>query len=149
MSTQPVQEAPVAGSAIAEPWGDEPHPRGLLLAALRWAWDAVYLIDGAADGGLVITRADGYGGSLRAAGPLEARDAILADYARRPVAQAPAAGALGRRLAFEDANPGAWWIPPSTLHRVMWPGADGRRQEEASPTPDGLLGRLQDRGFKW
>jgi hypothetical protein len=141
--------AEAARTKVDGPWDDPQQPPGALLATLRWCWNGVYLIRETGNGELAITRADGYGGSLRCADALEARDAILADYARRPVAQAPAVGALQRRLAFEDAHPRAWWIPPSTLHRVVWPDADGRRQEEASPTPDGLLGRLQDRGFTW
>jgi hypothetical protein len=140
-------------SMIGEPWGDAPHPSGLLLAALRWAWDGLYLITEATSSrGLIISRSDG-NGTFRAADPLEARELITADFARRPVAQRHASGALQRRAAFEYAHPDAWWMPPSTLHRVVWRDAShddagwhARRLDDGSQlhaaTPEELNGLI-------
>lgn len=125
--------------------GIGPVDAARLLAALRFAWDSLYLMSPHRDGGLLVTRADG-SGSFRAADPVDARDAILIDHARRPMVRLEE-GALQRRLDFERANPGATWTAPSSLHRVTWDDDDGKPQEEAAPSVDTMLRRLQDRGL--
>ena len=134
-----------SGTAIDGPQDDPP---GALLAALRWAWDGAYMITGHSEGGLLVIRADGYG-SFRAGDPLEARDAIRADHARMPVARPLDEGALGRRIAFERAHPEVRWGAPTQYHRATWTDAAGEPQEEVALTVDGMLKRLQARGFTW
>jgi hypothetical protein len=128
--------------------GALPQSPGVLLAALRWAWDGLYLI-GDDNGKLLIIRADGHG-SFRAADPPEARDAIVTDHARRPMQGAVEAGVLQRRLDFERANPHVTWHVPSLYYRATWSDpATTEPQEEIAVTTDGLLRLLRDRGFKW
>lgn len=133
-----------ARNGTGGPRDDPSQPPGVLLAALRRAWDGIYLITRAGDGLMVIRAGDGE--SFRAAGPLEARDEILADYARKPARSRDSTGALARRLAFERAHPGVSWTAPSAMHRAAWE-QDGERHEEASPTVDGLLALLAARGL--
>jgi hypothetical protein len=137
---------PGASTDPQAPEGLPPRPGGLL-AALRWAWDGAYVITPDPAGGLLVTRADGYG-SFRVASPLEARDAIREDHARLPVAWPLKAGTLGRRLDFERAHPEVTWVTPSAYYRVTW-DAEGGPQEEVAVTVDGMLGLLRSRGFKW
>lgn len=140
--------AEAARDAIEGPWLEPPHPPGLLLAALRFAWDGVYTITETADDGrLIIGRADGRD-SFYASDPLEARDAIVADFARLPVTQPLAAGALQRRIEFQRAHPDVTWGPPSAHHRVTWKDDDGDREEIAASV-DGMLRRLKEHGFDW
>jgi hypothetical protein len=149
-----VSTAPeAAGSRIEGPFDDPPPPQGVLLAALKWLWDGAYLVTETAHGdrpkGLLIIRADGSSKPFRVADPLEARDAILADYARRPVQQQPLqTGALQRRIEFERTHPEVNWAVPSVFHRAMWT-EHGKRQEEAGVSADALLRRLRERGFQW
>jgi len=118
-----------------------------MLDALRWAWNGIYMITPAGDGGLLLVVRAGDGESFRAAGPVEARDGIIADHARKPAGPArDSTGALARRLAFEQANPGVRWAAPSAMHRAYWV-QDGQPQREASPTPDGLISVLVARGL--
>lgn len=136
-------EAAEAGPEAQAPGGEgTAQPGGVLLAALRWAWEGTYLITEPGDGLLVIRCGDG--GSFAASDPVEARDAILADYARKPAWPPRDVGSLDRRLAFERANPGVRWLAPSTLHRAVWL-EDGKWRDESSPSADGLLGRLRNR----
>jgi hypothetical protein len=109
---------------------------GRQLAPLQCAWDGIYLIRAHSGGGLLVTRADG--GELFPSGdPVDARDAIISDHARRPMVKLEATRALGQRLAFQRAHPEAKW----------WTDASGRPQEESAPTVDLLLGCLRDRGL--
>jgi hypothetical protein len=126
------------------PAGDIPAVMGRLTAGLRFAWDGIYLLAEHPKGGLLVTRADGYG-SFRAGDPLEARDMIVADHARKPMAPI-AAGVLQQRLAFERAHPEVEWTAPSYQHRATWKDDDGE-QEESAPTAALLLSRLQGRGL--
>jgi hypothetical protein len=144
------QAAPQAirGTVADGPRGDATRTPGPRLAALQWAWDGVYLIGVHPDGGLVVTRADG-GGSFHAAGVVEARDEILADYGRRPVACWPLAeGALDRRLEFQRAHPEVAWDVPSLYHRATWT-AGGKSYEVTAVSVDKLLAVLRRRGFTW
>lgn len=118
-----------------------------LLAALRFAWDGIYMVTVHPLGGLLVTRADG-GGSWRAGDVLDARDAIITDHGRRPMA-ALEAGTLGRRVDFERNNPAVKWTAPSCYHKATWAGPGGEVLEEAAPSAGALLRRLKDRGFTW
>jgi hypothetical protein len=80
------------------PWDDPPPPHGVLLAALRWCWDSVYMITETGDGRLLITRADGRD-SFHVASPMEAREAIITDFARCPVVWPFEAGVPGDSTA--------------------------------------------------
>jgi len=145
----PVVTAVLAGTRVDGPWDDPPQPGGVLLAGLRWAWDGFYLItEASSSDGLIISRSDGHG-TFRAGDPLEARDLIIADFARRPVPVLLDTGALQRRLEFERAHPQVKWTVPSMYHKAHWTDDDGKPQVATGPTADALLRRLRERGFKW
>jgi hypothetical protein len=127
---------------------EPPQPPEVLLEALRWAWDGVYVIAKHSSGELEVARMDGHG-VFRAADVLEARDAIRADYARLPVARPIEKGALGRRLAFEKAHPEVTWGIPTWYHKATWTDGAGNRHEEVAVTVDGMLKLLRKRGFEW
>jgi hypothetical protein len=122
-----------------------PALMGHLLAGLRFAWDGLYLISGHPAGGLLVTRADGYG-SFRAGDALEARDMIAADHARKPMARMEA-GVLQQRIDFQRAHPEVEWTAPSYSHKATWKDSGGVAQEESAPTAGLLLRRLRDRGM--
>ena len=70
-------------SRAARPQDDPPQPRAVLVAALRWSWNGIYLVTDTGDG-LLVVRADD-GKALTAPDEAAARDAIIADFAKRPV----------------------------------------------------------------